>query len=254
MRRDTFDLRICGPSDPAAVSLSDLTAFLESFQETVLSYVQLRNLDVPETVPLISLIAIRSGSEELGFSVPSGVIPAVAHLSAAVETDRYEDLPAETHRKLYGLSKLVVDKNWTLEFQKSADHGIRPAQICSSHPVQPPQKPTEVHGTTSLLAQCLRVGGVEPKAEIRLASNGKLIYPRLSKDVARELGRRLYEDVVLEGRATWHTDTWEVIDFQVTSISSFRPSSPSQAFEKLAEVSQGRWDEVDALEYVRDLR
>lgn len=254
MRRDTFDLRIRGPRDPSAVSLGDLTAFLECLQETVLSYVCSRSLDVPETMPLMSLVAIRTGSEELGFSVPAEVIPAVAHLSTAVERERYEDLPPETHRKLYELSELVVGKTWELEFLEDAKHGIRPAQICANHPVQKPEKPAEVHGTTSLLAQCLRVGGVEPKAEVRLPSSGKLFYPRLTKDIARELAKRLYETVVLEGRATWRTDTWEVIDFQVTSISSYRPSSPNLAFEKLAQAAQGRWDDVDALEYVRDLR
>lgn len=38
------------------------------------------------------------------------------------------------------------------------------------------------------------------------------------------------------------------------SVANFRQSSPSLAFEKLAEVAQGRWDEVNALEYVRNLR
>jgi hypothetical protein len=95
---------------------------------------------------------------------------------------------------------------------------------------------------------------VTPKAEIRLLKGGTLLYPRLSQAVAKDLAQRLYEDVVLEGRATWRTDTWEVVDFRVDSVSPFRTAPPHEAFEALAEVAEGRWDEEDAVEYVHCLR
>ena len=63
-----------------------------------------------------------------------------------------------------------------------------------------------------------------------------------------------YEVVVVEGQATWDSETWQILDFKVTGIADFTAADPYQAMQDLAAAAQGHWEGVDALEYVRELR
>jgi hypothetical protein len=111
-----------------------------------------------------------------------------------------------------------------------------------------------LQGTTTIQALCLRVGGVQPKAELRLPNREKLLHAELTAEVARQLAQRLYEEVILEGRATWNVDPWEVEAFRVNRVTTYRKTDAVLAFKELSEAARGSWDEVDALSYVHGLR
>jgi hypothetical protein len=140
-----------------------------------------------------------------------------------------------------------------MAFVRDSSASILAAEISPDRGVSPPPPPPEVTGDTTLLARCLRVGGVRPKAELRLQT-GELLYPDVSEEIARELGKRLYEEVVVRATATWRTDNWQVVQLRIDSVSSFRRVDPVLAFKELTEAAKGRWDEVDAREYVESLR
>jgi len=104
--------------------------------------------------------------------------------------------------------------------------------------IDSPPAPSTVSGTTALLARCLRVGGAtQPKAELRLTKGGGLLHVQVSEVIARRLGHHLYEEIQLTGNATWRTDTWEIVDFQVETVAEFKRIAPSIAFRELAEVA-----------------
>lgn len=94
---------------------------------------------------------------------------------------------------------------------------------------------------------------MKPKAEIRLQT-GELLYPDVAEVIAKDLGKYLYEEVVVKATATWRTDTWQVVDLKIEAISPFRRVDPVLAFKELADAAKGRWEEVDAREYVDRLR
>jgi hypothetical protein len=81
-----------------------------------------------------------------------------------------------------------------------------------------------------------------------------LLFVDVTEEVAKELGRRLYEEVSLEGTGVWQVQDWKLVEFRVTAISGFRRVDPELAFHELAASAKGRWDEVDAIEYVRQVR
>ena len=60
---------------------------------------------------------------------------------------------------------------------------------------------------------------------------------QVSEVIARRLGHHLYEEIQLTGNATWRTDTWEIVDFQVETVAEFKRIAPSIAFRELAEVA-----------------
>lgn len=249
--RLTFQLNITGPEGPTSVAIGDLAGVLAQLERTVAAYVRLEKVEIPEGSVAVSLLDIRQGSEGLVFSVPPPVMPAVALMSKNILHNSYGS--SDAHGEVYRLWQELQSRRWGLAFVPDARHDIVAAEIPQDRGVPAPPRPSEIKGDTTILARCLRVGGVKPKAEIRLQT-GELLYPDVSEVVAKELGKFLYDEVVVKATATWRTDTWQVIDLQIDTVSPFRRVDPVLAFKELAEAAKGRWDEVDAREYVDRLR
>jgi hypothetical protein len=210
--------------------------------------------EVPEGV-MLSLVGLREGSECLVFSVPEAVVPIVAEISDAIFTRRFSVLPEDTYDALRGLSKVACGHGWSLEIREDQSRNIRNAKIGADNPLEPLGSPASVHGTTTIHGTCLRVGGATvPKAEIRLSANQKLKNVDLSRELAKELASRLYEDVVLEIQAVWDTETWEITPLRVNEVADYRKTDLAAAFRELAEAAGGHWDGIDAVAYVHELR
>jgi hypothetical protein len=110
---------------------------------------------------------------------------------------------------------------------------------------------------TAIYGQLIQIGGLPPRATI-LMSNGRFLDIDLDRSQVLELARddRLYQDIAIEGSATWQTGTWEILAFQATRITEYQPhlTSLSETFKALAKASAGRWDGIDAVRYVKELR
>jgi hypothetical protein len=110
-------------------------------------------------------------------------------------------------------------------------------------------------GETTIWGTLDRVGGITPEATIR-QSNGELLTIIVSKDLAQELGKFLYRDIGIEGEACWQLADWKIISFKGLAMAAYRPDETSltRTMKELARASEGRWDGVDAAEFVRKLR
>lgn len=254
MTRPRFQVDITGPSGPDQVSASDLAGLLVRLEKSVIAYARSSGLHLSDQDPSVCLVAVGQGSDRLVFSTAPSIIPAIASISRAIMDDAYENIPFETHSELSELSKTIIAKGWELQFKEDTSYGIAPARIGPEREIRLPTEPPRVKGTTSLLARCLRVGGVRPRAELRLSKGQELLYVDVTEDVARQLGKRLYDQVVLEGKATWRADTWEVVGFTVTSVAEFQKVSPDLAMKQLSEAAKGKWDGIDPVEYVQKIR
>lgn len=254
MAKQRFQLNITGPRGPEEVSASFLAEFLSRLYAALSKVVEKRGLKLAVDDPIISLVDVIKGSDGLVFSASTAALPAVAIISRVIHTNQYGDVPVETHQELYEISQMVGRKSWGVEFVEDSENDILPARITAGNGVPPVPEPAELKGGTTVLGRCLRVGGVTPKAEIRLSKSERLLYIYVSEEIAKELGKRLYEEVALEGKATWRTDTWEVVRFEVTSVTSFRRTDPHLAIRELAEAAKGQWDKVDAMSFVRGIR
>jgi len=253
MSRATFQLRIRGPK-PDQVSVRYLAEVLVRLEESVLSIAASGVLPLPSDGPALSLIDVDESSpaDLLTLSADSSVIPLIAQISGAIAAGDLTSLPRPAHFELWKMSERVVGAGWGLEFVGDARTGIPPAFITPEAPIAEPPKPVSVVGTTTLLARCLRVGGATtPKAELRLAQGGKLLHVSVSEKIAKLLGRSLYEEVILRGRAEWDAETRALIDFVIYEVSEFNRAAPSAVMRELAESGASEaWGGVDALEFV----
>ncbi len=255
MRRVVFRIRIKGPT-PEEVSAGYLGDLLKRFEQSVINYAKDKDLRINEEGPLLSLVDVGEGSDVLTFSAPTQVAAAIAVISGAIRKDEYEKLPRTTHSELYKISEAVREVGWGLAIEPDTGLGIEEAEIATpTGGIAPPSEPLTVTGTTRILGRCLRVGGAtKAKAEVRPSRGGDLLYLNVSEEQARQLGRNLYEEVILEGTAEWEVETWRMTKFTLAHVRDFNRSRPAEAFKDLRDTAGDAWDNVDALEFVRHER
>lgn len=254
-RRHRIQVAITGGGvSPETVPLRDLADILARLDRTIRSYVTNKELRIPDE-EMVSLVGVVESSDGLVLAASESLIPVMSMLSKAVHDRDFSLLPSDTYSELFHLSNTLAERGWGFKIHESKALGILPATIDASQPLAPPGRPTYVEGTTTLYGRCLRVGGAgQPKAEVRLQNASKLLHVELSETLAKELATKLYEEVALEGAATWDAESWEIQDFRVTRVTSFRRSDLVAVFQELADAAKGRWDEVDASKYVHSLR
>lgn len=254
-----FQLEILGPR-PQDVPASDLADFIQYFDVAIRAELSVAD---PGTgvekqsrtdEPTISLIAISEGSDRLHFAVAVRAIPAISRISQSLASQSFQSLARSTWQALYEMSQITKRRSWGLRVCGNPALSIQEAVVPAGSEVPPPEDLPAITGITSLRARVIRAGGAKPKAELRVPNRSSLLYVDVSEADARFLGQRLYEQVVLEGVATWDSETWAVREFSVTRVTAYRPGGVGDAFRALAEVSGGVWDQVDAFDFVRKIR
>ena len=251
--RHQFRFDIVGPK-PNEVELSDLISVL---QEVVKAIGALASVGTPKgDVATISLVGIVEGSDGLLLEVRRQGVPAARKLARAVRTNRYADLPRGAHAALHNMSQLARRRQWKgYRIRKSVKLNLnRPAEMLADS-VPSPAERAVVRGTTTLLAKCLRAGGATvPKAELRLVDVPDLLHIEVSEVIARDLGHRLYDEVVLTGEAEWDAKSLELQSFKATEVATFYQVPAADGFARLAEIAKGRWNDTDALKFIATVR
>jgi hypothetical protein len=115
-------------------------------------------------------------------------------------------------------------------------------------------KPEKLSGHTAIVGRCMRVGGDTPTVEVRIEGRPKNLHVRVTEEIAKSVAKRLYDEVVLEGNAFWRAEDWHLETMEAIAVTEFKRLPLPVAFERLAKASKGRWEEIDASEYVHRLR
>jgi hypothetical protein len=104
-----------------------------------------------------------------------------------------------------------------------------------------------ITGETAISGKIVRVGGAtRRKCSLRIPDRYGLLYCRVTDtEVARELGQRLYQDVVVHGTAEWLKTNWRVVHFTIHQVSQPKVTSMAEALEELREAGGKAWDDID---------
>ena len=239
---------------PGSVDVKDLIEFLANWEKAILETAESNKVALPsrENATILSLVEITDSSYGLGMKILDTAVVVMGLISDAVATSRYDGLPPKAVEALAAISKQAEKNSWVAQIIPGASNIIKAAEISADNPVPAYTEPF-VHGFTTLIGQLLRVGGAEPKAEIR-DEFGNLHFIRIDTETAKALAVRLYEEISIDGEATWNTDTWEIIKFKVNQVNDYRPFNLVAAFEELSKRVQGAWDDVDVEAYFKTER
>jgi hypothetical protein len=103
-----------------------------------------------------------------------------------------------------------------------------------------------IQGETSFVGRIQRVGGATAmKCALRVDFQHRLMFCNVASEaISREMGKRLYEEVVVHGTAMWLRTSWRIFAFTVTSISQPKQGSLSEAFEALRNAGGDKWGQV----------
>ena len=239
-----------GPRGPEDVCLRDLFDFLTDLEKAIATLVDTEKL----SEPLVSLVGVQPGhSSRLLLSVPSVANPAITTITEVAQKSRYDLLPRATHKHLHSAYNHLKKKDYTLLIHGSRKVKIARAKLSPENGVPAPV-PLTVAGDTTVIGRCMKVGGVDPTVELRIEGRANPLHVRVTEEIAKKLAKCLYEKVVVKGEAKWRPDDRHIEHMRGTNVSDFKPLPLPLALEKLAEASRGRWDNVDASEYVHSLR
>jgi len=253
----TFQLRMHGQGKdgqevrPGSVDVKDLIELLSNWEKAIIETADSNNVSLPsrENATILSLVEITDSSYGLGMKVLEKAVIVVGIISEALATGRFEGLPPKAVDALAAVSRQAEKNKWAVQIVPGTSSVIRAAEISADNPVPAYAEPF-VHGTTTLIGQLLRVGGADPKAEIR-DEFGELHFIKVDAETAKLLALRLYQDISVEGNAIWSTDTWKIDSFKATEVNDYHAIDPVSAFEELTRRVQGAWDGVDVEAYFK---
>ena len=243
---EEFQVDIVGPK-PQDVAFDDLAEFVQALEKAIAATLG----TVEERDVALRLVGISEGSDRLTLAVARKAVPSVAQISARVRSAEYSALPRRAHAALSDMSRVVARRNWGFRFVRNQRLQIVKAEVPADQGIPPP-KVEAIRGATTILARCMRVGGVEPRAELRLPNRESLLHVGITESQAKQL--RVYEDVVLAGQATWDPATWEIVEFAVTGVTPYEATPVDVSFRELARSAGDTWSKVDADAFVKEQR
>ena len=113
-----------------------------------------------------------------------------------------------------------------------------------------------VEGDTSFVGTVQRVGGATGvKCGLRVGFQHRMLICRVpEREVARTIGKRLYEDVVVHGTANWLKRSWRMVSFTIKSVTQPTQGSILDAFEELRQAGGKSWDAInDPAAYLKEV-
>ncbi|RTI01358.1 hypothetical protein CSW29_04305 [Thermus scotoductus] len=236
-----------GPED---LPLKDLAVLLDGLGGLLEAFALEHGYDEP--LPA-SLVGVRKGSVALEVSV-SAALPLEEGLFLPLEEGQYHRLGPKTREKAYILSKELVKEDRTLKLERGGK--VKPL-LGAAHPVPAPTPPLVLEDVLTLYGEVIRLGGVEPKVDLRTPRGEYHIRAR-REDVKRlEEENALYREIGVRVRAriAREEEGWKVLGHpELLEVLPYRPGDPREAFMGLARLVEKSLRGVDPEEHVRRLR
>ncbi len=240
--------------EPESMSAIDLAEQLIHFERAIMETLKHENIKPPKNDTVLSLVSLDIGSSILTYSINRQCILGIKLIVDYLDTHDPQKLPDSAIKELKELTDKNISKNRNFTIQENNSIGLKSVKISSENPLPEPAALKEIRGHTAIFGKCVRVGGATNTKASIILNNKKLLIIELSVELAKEIGRHLYEDIVVEGTATWNAKDWSILRFRATSLTKYRITDSEESFATLARMSDGTWDDVDAEDFVNSLR
>lgn len=238
---------------PGVIRSKEIGEVITAFEEMIAAYVTHTNSTLKKESVVVSLFAIQDGSLVFQFS-PNLIeltVPAAKNIAEAIKRNDYRLLPDGTMKGLQEISKFTRRHNCDAEFYTQNGQPVHLATMTpdTEIPVEAP-----LNGETVIYGEVTRVGGADPKVQFRTI-DGHLVYCDITKELAREIGAKLYMRVGLRGQASWNARTLKIESFVAEEIILYQNTPISKAFDELRTAVGDVFDTVsDVDECARQLR
>lgn len=244
----SFTIRLTGEGvRPSLLAASDLAALLVAAEQTVAALIQHDHPEMEGAV-VIGLSGINETS--IGFVFTSN-FPELArsgfeNLISALEKRQFANLPARSLDGLRVLTLFTRERNGHTQFWRGGGNHFfldLPPDFSAEIP-----KPNYLRGETVIFGKAEGVRGIRPQVRIRI-SDQEFAYADITEEQGRELSRLLHQKIGLHGHAVWDARDGSIVSFKVIEIVSHKPTSAKAAFEELASLADGAYDEIHDIDW-----
>ena len=252
-----FQLRFTGGGvKPDVVPARELAELIIAAEEAIASVALQRNPALNPDEIVVGLVQIEEKSLGLSFASPSPDVVGVAFMEIAtsISSRSFGGLPTKSLRGLRVLADFNTTHKCRTQFWNGETTAREPlAEMDVGFEKYLPEEHF-IRGETVIYGKVERVGGVDPKARVRLSEH-EVVSCRLNEDLAKELGIHLYAEVGLRGQATWDAKDHSLAYFRVDEILPYEAVGAVTAAYALNDAAQGAYDAVkDVPGFVRRLR
>lgn len=251
---DILEIHFTGENiSPESIRIGEIAVILDAIENVLLTVVAKEHEGLTKEILTIGLHNINAGSLGLQFTsrLPEVVTPAFEQVAISIRSGAIENIPFES---LNHFEKIL---SFVKRHQAQADFMIingKSNTLATLTPDFEIPKQVYIAGQTTVYGEIVRVGGVEPKVEVKTIS-GQTIYCPFEIELASQLGALLYQLVGLDGVARWNAKNFEIEEFRVTGVSEYRNGSLIDAFQSLSEIAGKYYDDVaDVIGYISELR
>lgn len=253
---EMMEIRFTGENIlPETIRARDLADVLSNVEESLTAIILKENANIDIDDIVIGLVNIEEGSAKLRFksSLQVAALSAFTLISSAISTGDYAKLPYSTIKSVKSISEFTKKRNCIAEFRTQVENIEPLASLTPQTEINIPEV-YQISGETIIYGKVMRVGGVTPKAVVRL-SDKQTVYCDVKADIAKDIGHRLYSWVGLYGMAKWNTDDYSLESFTIEKITEYEDAPISKGISELSSVVGGYLkDKVDVIKLISELR
>jgi hypothetical protein len=214
-----------------------------------------------ETEESLRLLYVKRGSAIFQISAPTASDPKAALKRLRIVGDFLENHENDVENIDYALSPIKDLSNAARSLAckitlREAGPQMRNLAIFEPTSYEIISKLLLVEGETSFVGKVQRVGGAtDVRCGLRVSFQNRMLICRISdKNVARTIGKCLYEDVVVNGTAKWLKNTWKMVSFTIKGVNQPSQGSLLKALEELREAGGKSWDAIsDPAAFLREV-
>lgn len=237
---------------PSSISIPKLIEALREMDRGARAYAPPEIAEDRE-IPIIALTGIHFGSLNLQFFVPDDYVLFTAAFTNDLEQQNWNQMPFKAYEAASNLYKTTSQMKANLRIFSLNNDALE--VVIRAEDRAPERKVGFTSGSVSLPGQIIQAGGAKPAIDFRLDSTGKTLH-RIAVDTvtARLVGSLLYTPVVIQGEATWNSDTWEIEKFIFGGLVDSPYQIPSSALGELHEILGDTWSSIDVETFITELR
>lgn len=253
----TIYLKLSGDDiSPTNVRMRTLFGILGGLEGAIVAMAEDMGVEFDENEAII----IPGELEESSLGIPGALNlkaeEPLRHIDRALYAEEVGGLPLQVRSELTCIQSTLSERGVDLEISGDGLRGVFLAED-TPHIEEPSEGSDKMTSHAVVYGVCMRVNRSRRDAAIELHDGQNCTLKSLTdqqlKQLMKETGDDFDQVFRIEGQAKWSLDDYRISEVEVTSIESVDRNA-GELFGALREATANAFDEVDAIDYVNELR
>jgi hypothetical protein len=229
--------------NPSLVHPTEIAELIGGFTDSLLSTIKQEHPEIDTAQLLFTFYNVDDKSLDLKFKMHRAqdlILASYSLIAVSITQSNYSKLNSDAIDGLKTITKFAKKHDCI----GSLRHNTSTLTQFTPNTEVRVEKENEVRGETVIYGKILRVGGETPTIHFKVNNEYRIVFDT-KEEVAKKMGKLLYEDVRLSGIAKWDAKSYKVIDFTAHEVYQTEDKPISETFNELADLMGEYWDNVD---------